>query len=231
MPKLSLRLKTIASLVPYGARVCDIGTDHAYLAIELTESGIAKSVIAADICEKPLENARKNIEKFSAVSVELRLCDGLSGISPNEVDTVIIAGIGGEVISGILERGRDVAENEGTKLILQPTTSPEALRHFLCENGFEIIKELPICENGKLYSVLLSAYSGVRTSPEISFYYHGKLDCGTAEGLLYIEKQRKRCYECMCAMEKLPNKSEEYLYYKNAYTGLDNLIKEQTNGF
>ena len=63
MPNLSLRLKTIASLVPHGARVCDVGTDHAYLPIHLITEGGVKSVIATDLNEKPLQNAKKNLEK------------------------------------------------------------------------------------------------------------------------------------------------------------------------
>lgn len=231
MSKLSLRLKAVASLVPCGARVCDIGTDHAYLAIELMKSGTVKSVIATDINEKPLENARKNIKKSNADSVELRLCDGLSGIFPEEVDTVIIAGMGGEVISGILERGKAVVQRSGTTLILQPTTSPETLRRFLCENGFDIKNEIPICENGKLYSVISAVYSGIRAQSDEAFFYSGKLDCTTPEGLMYIQKQRKRCFECMNALKKIPNRFKDYAHYKSAYEGLDNLIKEQTNGF
>ena len=61
MTNLSLRLKTIATLVPYGARVCDVGTDHAYLPIYLKKNNIAKKIIATDLNQKPLENAQKNI--------------------------------------------------------------------------------------------------------------------------------------------------------------------------
>ena len=158
MPKLSLRLETIAALVPFGARVCDIGTDHGYLAIELIKSKKAKSVIAADIGEKPLLNAKKNITAANIDGIELRLCDGLSGIKNGETDTVIIAGMGGEVISGILENGKEVARCGDISFILQPTTSPEHLRRYLFENGYTIESETPLCENGKLYSVMLVKY-------------------------------------------------------------------------
>ena len=133
MPTFSKRLSVIASLVPVGARVCDVGTDHGYLSIELIKSGVAASVIATDINEKPLNRAKSNAEK-SGFQIDLRLCDGLVGISPSEVDTVIIAGMGGEVISGIIERGEKVAKSVSL-LLLQPTTSPEALREFLFKKG------------------------------------------------------------------------------------------------
>lgn len=230
MPKLSLRLRTVASLVPSGARVCDIGTDHAYLAIELMRCGIAKSVIAADIGEKPLENARKSLERANLQGIELRLCDGLSGILPNEVDTIVIAGMGGEVISGILKRGAAVSNDTSKTLLLQPTTSPEALRIFLCENGFEIIKELPVFENGKLYSVMLVKYTGNSSKCDDVFRYSGKLLPDSEAGLMYLSKQRKRCFDCMTALESIPEKEAEYTHYKAAFAGLDKLIKEHTNG-
>ena len=101
MLDLSLRLKTIASLVPFGARVCDVGTDHGYLSIHLKQSGIAKQVIASDLRPDPLENAKKNIKYLNVTGIDLRLGNGLQPVTENEVDTVIIAGMGGEVISAI----------------------------------------------------------------------------------------------------------------------------------
>ena len=131
MSALSKRLSVIASLVPSGARVCDIGTDHAYLGIELIKSGKATSVIACDINEKPLLKAKSNIEKSGVTGIELRLRDGLSGLKPSETDCIVIAGIGGEVISGIFERTNIFSQEYSPAIILQPTTSPEILRKFL----------------------------------------------------------------------------------------------------
>ena len=133
---LSRRLLLIASLVPKGARVCDIGTDHARLPIYLIEQEKANRVIATDIRPLPLENAKRNVETSGVKGIELRLCDGLSAVSKEEIDTVIIAGIGGEVISGIISRAVLSREQPYPLLILQPTTSPEALRRYLSENGF-----------------------------------------------------------------------------------------------
>ena len=229
MPDLSLRLSTIASLVPDGARVCDVGTDHGYLAIHLKTDGKVKSIIAADINPLPLQNAAKNIEKAGVTGIELRLCDGLSGISPEETDTVVIAGMGGEVISGIIERGFSVAKQKDKILILQPTTSPEALRKFLQTNGFEILKEVPILENGKLYSVMLVKYSGNSYESPEYFYYVGKVSPNVKSGLMYIEKQQKRCLECANALKNVPEKQKDYLYYKNVLEGINDYLKD--NGF
>ena len=214
MQNLSLRLSTIASLVPLGARVCDIGTDHGYLSIYLRLSGIANSIIATDINNAPLESARKNIEKFGAENIELRLCNGLSGISENEADTFIIAGMGGEVIAGIIERGKEIVNNNSSTLILQPTTSPEFLRRFLYSNGYEITEEIPLEENTKLYSVMRVKYIG--ESPDINeaFCYIGKIKPSCDAGKKYIAKQQKRCLKCAEQLQSVPYKQEEYLYYK-----------------
>ena len=225
MPNLSLRLKTIASLVPFGARVCDIGTDHGYLPIELKKSGVATHVIAADVNPSPLKNAAENIRKVDVSGIELRLCDGLSGIAENEVDTIIIAGIGGEVISGIIQRGINIAKSS-KNIILQPTTSPEFLRKFLYSNGFKIEKEIPILENGKLYSIMLVSPAADCEVKEEYFYYIGKLTRDNPIGLMYIQKQLNRCRSCAESLEKIALKQEEYLYYKNIVSGIENYLSE-----
>lgn len=214
MPKLSKRLEILASLVPFGARVCDIGTDHGYLSIELKKHGAVEKMIATDINEKPLERAKKNIEKAQVSGIELRLCDGLSGIFPQEVDTVIIAGMGGEVISGILENGKEVARCSEISFILQPTTSPDYLRRYLFENGYTIESETPLCENGKLYSVMLCKFSGIKEKYEEYCCYIGSITSETRDGYLYIKKQYDRCFKCGEALKNIPEKQSEYNSYK-----------------
>ena len=191
MNRLSVRLGKISSLVPFGARVCDIGTDHGYLAIELMQSGKVQKVIAADVNEKPLENAKKNIEKAAVQSIELRLCDGFAGIESQEFDTAVIAGMGGEVIAGIIERGFDILKENKT-LILQPTTSPEFLRRFLNNKGFEIKDELPVFENKKLYTVMLVSYSGNIEPLDEYKYYIGNLSPADIDAIKYIKKQQSK---------------------------------------
>lgn len=211
---LSLRLKLIASLVPKGARVCDIGTDHALLPIYLIENNIAEFVIATDIRPLPLENAKRNVAASGLTGIELRLCDGLSAVKKDEVDTVIIAGIGGEVISGIISRAALIRNQPYPLLILQPTTSAESLRRYLYENGFEIKTETALKENGKLYSVITARFTGkVKKMPE-HFYYIGMVDPKTEDGYLYIQKQYIRLKKCADALINIPEKQAEYLHYK-----------------
>ncbi len=233
MPALSKRLSVIASIVPQGARVCDIGTDHAYLAIELMKSGRAKSVIAADIGQKPLLCARKNVAASGVEGIELRLCDGLSGIEAREVDTVVIAGMGGEVISGILDRGRHISRNKNVRFILQPTTSPEHLRNFLLQNGYHISDETAVYENGKLYSVMLIFFTGEICSFPEYYPFIGKVTPETEAGLLYIKKQQNRCLKCMNALKPIDSQQKEFLHYKNICNGITdylNSFTEKNNG-
>ena len=225
MKELSVRLKTIASLVPNDTRVCDIGTDHGYLPIYLRLNNLAKSVIAADLNPKPLITAQKNIEKLNANGIELRLCDGLSGINRQEVDTIIIAGMGGNVISGIIDRC-DFAKDKDLTFILQPTTSGEVLREFLCNNGFEIISETVIFENNKLYSVMVVKFTNQAQSFQNGFYYIGKITPNTENGLSYIKKQQKRLLAEAKALESIPERKAEFLKLSSACDYIFKILTE-----
>jgi len=125
--------------------------------------------------------------------------------------------MGGEVIAGILGRSKKFAFREGVSFIMQPTTSPEALRRFLCENGFRILKEIPISENSKVYSVISCIFTGEISDAGEGFYYVGLVKPDCDDGVLYIEKQKKRLLECIKALENIHEKKESYLYYKRAY--------------
>lgn len=225
MPELSLRLKTIASLVPLGARVCDVGTDHARLPIYLKQSGIANNVIATDLNEKPLKFAKENIEKSGIDGISLRHCDGLSAVKEGEANTVIIAGIGGEVISGILENCEWI-KTTGITLILQPTTSPEVLRKTLINNGFDIITETPLLENNKIYSIMLARFCGTITPYPEHFYYIGKVP-KNENGIIYIKKQQKRIFDCMNAYQNIQNKQKEFELLKEIYTAIEKTLTEK----
>lgn len=226
---LTKRLSLIASLVPDNSNVCDVGTDHAYLPIMLMKSRKARRVIATDIRPLPLENARKNIALSGVVGIETRLCDGLSSVEKSEADTVVIAGIGGEVISGIIKRTGWLKLSPPVLLILQPTTSPEILRRCLYENGFEISDETAVEENGKVYSVIRSIYTGKTTCCPDWFYYIGKTDVLSPDGRLYAEKQYNRLFSCASALQNLPEKKAEYEYYADAAAQIGNLLNKSEN--
>ena len=138
--KLSKRLQTIADFVKKGAVVADIGTDHAHIPIYLIKNNIISKAYACDINKGPLEKAKENINYYGVKNIELRLSNGLEKLKTDEADTVIIAGMGGELITDILEKGRRFFESK-RKFILSPHTKIDEVRKFLLSNGFEITKE------------------------------------------------------------------------------------------
>lgn len=204
MRTLSKRLYTAQTLIPKGVRVADIGTDHGHLPISLIKSGICERVIACDIREKPLLNARQNIEKTKTRGIELRLGDGLAPISPDEVDCIVIAGMGGEVIAGILGAA-EWTKSEDITLILQPMTSADSLRRYLSENLFEIESETAVLDAGKLYTVIKTVYSGKTQPTNEAFYRIGRLDPADPTAEQYVKKQLdivKKCIADLRAAER-----------------------------
>ena len=151
---ISKRLLCCASMVQPGSRVADIGTDHGYLGIYLLQSGAARHVIACDLRKDPLENARRNATLFGVDGkMELRLSDGLEKIRPDEVDTVVMAGMGGDLIQRILSQC-PWRKREGLQFILQPQSAGNVLRRWMCEDGFEIQREEPVQDGHFLYTVM-----------------------------------------------------------------------------
>ncbi len=151
---ISKRLLCCASMVQPGSRVADIGTDHGYLGIYLLQSGAARHVIACDLRKDPLENARRNTKLFGVDGkMELRLSDGLEKIRPDEVDTVVMAGMGGDLIQKILSQC-SWRKREGLQFILQPQSAGNVLRRWMCEDGFEIQREEPVQDGHFLYTVM-----------------------------------------------------------------------------
>jgi len=181
------RLLCVASMVRQGAALADIGTDHAYLPVHLTGLGHIRSAIAADIGEGPAAAARLHIAQAGLQdAIEVRVCDGLSGIRPHEVTDIVIAGMGGETIIHILEEAPWVADAD-VKLILQPMTKTVELRRWLFEHGFSIQTEHLIEDGRHLYLAMAAQYDGTVRPTDGWEPYVGALDA--AEGRPYFEKQ------------------------------------------
>ena len=126
--QLQPRLQCIASLVPQGARLADVGTDHGYLPVWLLQHGRIESAIASDINALPLDHARATAREYGVTErMDFRLCPGLAKIKAEECDAIAIAGMGGETILGILEAAPWTHEDVHT-LILQPQTKVDRVR-------------------------------------------------------------------------------------------------------
>lgn len=153
--ELTPRLRMAADLVPAGARLADVGTDHAYLPAALILEGKIPSAIAADLRQGPLARARETARQAGLSGrMAFRLCDGLTGIRPDEVDAVVIAGMGGETVAAILAAAPWTRERD-VPLILQPMSSMPDLRGWLLENGYRIVEERLAREGETLYTALL----------------------------------------------------------------------------
>lgn len=147
------RLQKIIDLISTQT-IADIGTDHAYIPIRMAQEKRITKAIACDKNTGPIEIARQNVEKsgFSDI-IELRQGDGLEPIYKNEVETVIIAGMGGNLIGDIIES--NIEKTDNTIFILQPMNAQYELRKRLYEIGFKVIKEELECEGFKIYNIIV----------------------------------------------------------------------------
>ena len=145
------RLQCIAELVPRGAHLADVGTDHGYLPVWLLQNGRIAGAIASDLGAGPLARAKATAAEYGA-DLDLRLCAGLDAIAPDEADTVVIAGMGGETIIEILCSA--AWDWRGHTLLLQPMTKAELLRRWLTENGLRIASECLVRDRGTIYAVI-----------------------------------------------------------------------------
>jgi tRNA (adenine22-N1)-methyltransferase len=151
--ELTPRLALLADWVRPGAALADVGTDHGFLPVWLVLRGRVTRAIASDLRPGPLSRARKTAAEQGAEGIDFRLCRGLSGIAPQEADTVVIAGMGGENIASILAAAPWSADGRHT-LLLQPMTRAEVLRGFLAESGYCVTREALVLDRGTLYPVL-----------------------------------------------------------------------------
>lgn len=153
---ISNRLETIAQFCPQGARVADIGSDHALLASYLTLNQIASFVIAGELNEGPYLAAKQQIATIGAEDrVSVRRGDGLAVLQPNEVDVICIAGMGGQLITSILEAGKEKL-NGVSRLVLQPNVGEDTVRRWFLQNGWELVEERILEEDGIIYEILVA---------------------------------------------------------------------------
>ena len=156
---MDLRLNELAKMVQIGARVADIGTDHAYLPIKLVQDKISSFVIASDIAAGPLQNAAQDIAKAGLQQkIATRLGPGLTTIRPqDQIDTVIIAGMGGKMICRILA----AAFKQNTYypcLILEANIGEAQLRGFITQNYYHIVSEKIVATGGHTYELIKAEY-------------------------------------------------------------------------
>ena len=214
--KLSNRLELVASFVQEGSRLADVGTDHGYIPIALTERGIISQAIAMDLRPGPLERADSHIHQAGlGEKIETRLSDGLEKLLPGEADTVVIAGMGGELIIHILEEGRHVWEDI-SRFVLSPQSDLDKVRRYLEYSGFVIAKEAMVEEEGKFYTVMETFWNkGAEgesggTDKKQSWYAYGKSLIENKDRVLasYLTKEESRITEVLSRLDTGEERSE-----------------------
>lgn len=202
---LSKRLRTIASLVPAGSRVADVGTDHGYIPICLVKNNVAVSAIAMDVRSGPLSRAAEHVKEYGLEDrIELRLSDGMDALEEGEADTVVISGLGGPLMVDILTRGQRVSQSVKC-FVLSPQSDIPGVRVFLRENGYRIDQEVFLKDEGKYYTVMQASHGQSRPGRYIDDLY-GKylLDQGDEVLTEYLKKESAKYRELLPTLEASP---------------------------
>lgn len=172
---LSQRLARVGAYVPAGARLADIGSDHAYLPVALMLQGKISYAIAGEVVKGPYESALAQVRKSGLTQqIDVRLADGLEAVQlADELDAITIAGMGGVLITAILAKGQQQGRLSGKeRLILQPNVGEPAVRQWLVEHDYQIIAEEILAENGKRYEIIVGEKSAtpMRLTPKERFF-------------------------------------------------------------
>lgn len=202
------RLETLVSYIDENKIVADIGTDHGITAIKVYEEKYPKKVIATDISKNSLQKLRDKLEHLK-YKIETIVTDGISEIK-EDLDQIIISGMGGYLITNILEQGILVAK-KAEKLILQPNNSQSYLRIWLHENGFEIIDE-SLCEDVDIiYNVIVAKHQDgniVEKYEDEKYYKYGKFNFEKKNDL-FIKSLVKEKNHLLEIFEKIKDKDTD----------------------
>ena len=212
------RLERIRRLIPKGRGFADIGTDHGYLPVQMAKDGYSGEIFASDIRPGPLSAA---IERARKEGVDERivfsLCDGLDACPPERIDTIVIAGMGGDTICGILDRA-EWCMSEDYLLVLQPMTKAEILRFWLINNGFVIEEEFLAQEGDTLYQILTARFQNINTALLDAELYLGSVQKHRGDPLfpLHVRQQRSRLETSLAGMQSAALKDELRMRFLSA---------------
>lgn len=224
MIQLSKRLQAVADSVTKGTIVADIGTDHGYIPIYLVSEHICDMAYAMDVRKGPLERAKANVDKMGlSDKIEVRLSDGLKKLKVGEANSIVISGMGGYLITEILDARKDILENV-KELILSPHSDACVVRHYLHNNNFKIVSEHMLMEEGKFYTII-KAQQGQEEYDKEVFYKYGKELLYNKEETLkkFLQIEIKKYENVKAILEKNNNEAqkkrmlevEEILKYMN----------------
>ncbi len=226
---LSARLQAVAELVPQGAKLADVGTDHGRLPVWLIQNGVIDRAVASDLRPAPLSRAKELAEKWGVADrISFRLCDGLAAIPPWEAQVVTIAGMGGETIADILQAARWTRE-PGHLFILQAMSGMDGLRRYLSGNGFFIRQETLVREGKTLYVVILAQLGEMKPYTEGEIWVgRQSWDMDAPLRSLYLEQELHKLRRAVKGLEQSqrPEDQEKRLWYTLAAQEVEGMKKE-----
>jgi tRNA (adenine22-N1)-methyltransferase len=185
------RLLAVAQKIPECHTLIDIGTDHAYVPVYAVQKKICQRAFASDLRSGPVKAAQKNISKYGlAEHIKTSIGNGLEPLEVGDSDVIVIAGMGGLLISEIIQ-GSHLKAEAAVMLVLQPMNAADVLRSWLCENGFAILGEALAEDDDKIYNIICSKWSGTNTNiDEFSCFFGFDLIDGTDPVLKkYLQKK------------------------------------------
>ena len=205
--KLSKRLQAVADLVKPNSRLLDVGSDHAYLPTYLVQQEKIDFAIAGEVVKGPYQIARNHVaEQNLQENIEVRLADGLAAFEENDaITSVVIAGMGGILISEILEAGKDKL-SQVEQLILQPNNHEESLRSWLMDHDFVITSEKILLEAGKIYEIIVAEH-GTTELNETELEFGPYLSQEKSE--VFRQKWNKELHTLNKILERLPENHEK----------------------
>ncbi len=224
---LGNRLALCASLVRRGTALADVGTDHAYLPVWLAKQGLVRSAVAADLRPGPLGRARANIERYGVSSVvSARLSDGLEQIEPCEAEDIVIAGMGGLMMVHILEQAPWLREPD-RRLILQPMTKAEELRAYLAREGYSVLREQAVEEEGHVYAVMQVSFGPRQPQENELFCTIGRMTAETESGKKYLTIQKRRLEKRANGLFKTGS-IQEARHFMSLAAEIDKILKSES---
>lgn len=228
---ISKRLLCCAEQILPGARVADIGCDHGYLSLYLLQSGRAEFVHACDLREKPLAKAKENAALYGITEkIRFSRADGLAAVDPAAVDTVVCAGMGGDLIAELIAAAPWL-KNRRYTLILQPQSGGNDLRRFLSENGFGIEGETLTEDGGFLYYVLRARYgNAVPLSPGRQYCSEALLNSGDPLLPRYLTRIERALRLTVDGISRSsdPNDRERCAYFAQALQEIREMLGKES---
>lgn len=219
--KLSKRLISISNFIDDNSKVIDVGCDHALLDIYLFKNKKNISLIASDVRSGPLKQAKRNIDKYDC-DIKVKLGYGISTIE-SDVDTVVIAGMGGDTIVDILNNDSNLLVNV-EKMVLSPQSEWMKVRKVISSLGFYISNEI-LVEDGTKYYLIIEAKKGYKDYNDLELEY-GPLLLKN-KSLEFLSYYKKVLAEERKVLEKIPKeKIEEYKNKEKEINILKNMINE-----